>query len=129
MDRIILGTSSSPEPTIVNLAIEAGVGRATVNRYEDLKALFAEKIEAAISGKEVAVNPALRVGQLEKHVRELKGRVSGLRQENERMGQQLLDLTETHRRLVATVKQKDARIASLSGVTSIESRRRPVPRA
>lgn len=75
--RIIGGTAAPEhaEPTAVNLAREAGVGRATLYRHGDLVTEFERRLAEAAEGDDPSVAAPIRVRQLERLLR-------GSREEN-----------------------------------------------
>lgn len=119
MDRLLGGESRHKEPTYVNLALEAGVGRATLNRAPDLKAQFQQRLDELTDGRGSTTNPEIRVRALERKLRESREEAARLRGLTDTMAQQI-------NYLCAVVKREQERTGArpATRVIPIAERRR-----
>jgi hypothetical protein len=78
VERIVRGEANHRSLTLTDLAEEAGVGWATLNRAPDLKTLYGARIDAEAESDRESPNPRIRVRQLERQLAGSRARVREL---------------------------------------------------
>lgn len=98
-ERLLAGApvrSGSHELTATNLAREAGVGRATLNRAQDLRDAFVQRV-AALRKQQTASHPQLVAERLRNELKsseeQYRDEIRSLRELNQQLANQVQTLT------------------------------------